>query len=59
MSTKMDEEYWAHTLLVFRACLRRRGRKAEDDWLFFEARRDSRQGGALCRPLAHYPAPRR
>jgi len=37
MSTKMDEEDWAHTLLVFRACLPRRGRKAEDDRLFLEA----------------------
>jgi hypothetical protein len=54
MSTKMDEEYWAHTLLVFRACLPRRGRKAEDDRLLFEARRASRQGGALFRRLAHY-----
>ena len=30
MSTKMDENDWAHTLAVFRACLPRRGRKAED-----------------------------
>jgi transposase len=37
MSTKMDEEDWAHTLSVFRACLPRRGRKAEDDRLFLEA----------------------
>ena len=29
MSTKMDEDDWAHTLAVFRACLPRRGRKAE------------------------------
>ena len=28
MSTKMDEDDWAHTLAVFRACLPRRGRKA-------------------------------
>jgi hypothetical protein len=26
MSTKMDEDDWAHTLAVFRACLPRRGR---------------------------------
>jgi transposase len=30
MSTKMNDEDWAHTLAVFRACLPRRGRKAED-----------------------------
>ncbi len=37
MSTKMDEIDWAHTLAVFRACLPRRGRKAEDDRRFLEA----------------------
>ena len=37
MSTRMDEEDWAHTLVVFRACLPRRGRKAEDDRRFLEA----------------------
>jgi transposase len=37
MSTKMDENDWAHTLAVFRACLPRRGRKAEDDRRFLEA----------------------
>ena len=37
MSTRMDEEDWAHTLAVFRACLPRRGRKAEDDRCFLEA----------------------
>ena len=37
MSTKMDEEDWTHTLAVFRACLPRRGRKAEDDRRFLEA----------------------
>lgn len=37
MSTKMSEEDWAHTLAVFRACLPRRGRKAEDDRRFLEA----------------------
>ncbi|WEZ85897.1 transposase (plasmid) [Rhizobium sp. 32-5/1] len=37
MSTRMDEEDWAHTLAVFRACLPRRGRKAADDRLFLEA----------------------
>ena len=37
MSTKMDEDDWAHTLAVFRACLPRRGRKAEDDRHFLEA----------------------
>ena len=37
MSTKMSEEDWAHTLLVFRACLPRRGRKAADDRRFLEA----------------------
>ena len=26
MSTRMDEDDWAHTLAVFRACLPRRGR---------------------------------
>ena len=37
MSTRMDEDDWAHTLAVFRACLPRRGRKAEDDRRFLEA----------------------
>ncbi len=39
MSTKMDENDWAHTLAVFRACLPRLpgGRKAEDDRRFLEA----------------------
>jgi len=37
MSTKMREEDWEHTLLVFRACLPRRGRKAADDRRFLEA----------------------
>jgi transposase len=37
MLTRMDEEDWAHTLTVFRACLPRRGRKAEDDRRFLEA----------------------
>src|SRR6202453_2622049 len=37
MSTQMDEDDWAHTLVVFRACLPRRGRKAEDDRRFLEA----------------------
>ena len=33
----MDEDDWTHTLAVFRACLPRRGRKAEDDRRFLEA----------------------
>jgi transposase len=37
MSTKMDEDDWAHTLAVFRACLPRRGRRAEGDRRFLEA----------------------
>src|SRR6476659_9466455 len=37
MWTKMDEDDWAHTLAVFRACLPRRGRRAEDDRRFLEA----------------------
>ena len=37
MSTKMSAEDWEHTLLVFRACLPRRGRKAADDRRFLEA----------------------
>ena len=37
MSTKMNEEDWRHTLAVFRACLPRRGRKAENDRRFLEA----------------------
>jgi transposase len=37
MSMRMDEEDWAHTLTVFRACLPRRGRKGEDDRRFLEA----------------------
>src|ERR1700722_2390219 len=36
MSTKMEDD-WAHTLAVCRACLPRRGRKAEDDRRFLEA----------------------
>src|ERR1700683_1846315 len=37
MSTQMDEDGWVHTLVVSRACLPRRGRKAEDDRRFLEA----------------------
>jgi transposase len=37
LSTRMSEEDWEHTLLVFRACLPRRGRKAADDRRFLEA----------------------
>jgi transposase len=37
MSTRMSEEDWQHTVMVFRACLPRRGRKAADDRLFLEA----------------------
>jgi hypothetical protein len=37
MSTEMDEDDWAHTLAVFRACLPHRGRKAADDRRFLEA----------------------
>jgi transposase len=37
MSTKMDEDDWTYTLTVFRACLPRRGRRAEDDRRFLEA----------------------
>ncbi len=37
MSTRMEEEDWAHTLTVFRACLPRRGRKGKDDLRFLEA----------------------
>ncbi len=37
MSTQMSEEDWEHTLMVFRACLPRRGRKAVDDRRFLEA----------------------
>ena len=37
MSTQMTEEDWEHTLLVFRACLPRRGRKGTDDRRFLEA----------------------
>jgi transposase len=33
----MSEEDWEHTLLVLRACLPRRGRKAADDRRFLEA----------------------
>ena len=33
----MNEEDWANTIEVFRACLPRRGRKAADDRLFLEA----------------------
>ena len=33
----MSEEDWTHTLAVFRACLPRRGRKAQDDRRFLEA----------------------
>ncbi len=37
MSTQMSEEDWEHTLMVFRACLPARGRKAADDRRFLEA----------------------
>lgn len=37
MCTQMSEEDWEHTLMVFRACLPRRGRKAADDRKFLEA----------------------
>jgi hypothetical protein len=37
MSTKMNDEDWRHTVAVFRACLPRRGRKANDDRRFLEA----------------------
>lgn len=37
MSTKMSEQDWEHTLLVFRACLPRRGRKAADGGRFLES----------------------
>ena len=37
MSTRKDEEDWTHTLEVVRACLPRRGRKADDDRRFLEA----------------------
>lgn len=37
MSTKMSEGDWENALLVFRACLPRRGRKAADDRRFLEA----------------------
>lgn len=37
MSTRMSEEDWENALLVFRACLPRRGRKAADDRRFLEA----------------------
>lgn len=37
MSTKMNEDDWRHTLTVFRACLPRRGRKADNDRRFLEA----------------------
>ena len=58
MSTNMDEDDWTHALAVFRACLPRRGRKAEDDRRFlrgasFLHRRErslARSAGAL-RPL--------
>ena len=33
----MSGEDWEHTVLVFRACLPRRGRKGVDDRLFLEA----------------------
>lgn len=37
MSTRMSEKDWENALLVFRACLPRRGRKAADDRRFLEA----------------------
>jgi hypothetical protein len=52
MSTKMDEDDWAHTLAVFRACLPGRGRRAEDDCRFLEALHFftvETFAGALCR----------
>jgi hypothetical protein len=52
MSTRMDEEDWAHTLKVFRACLPRRGRKAEDDRRFLEGLHSKTSGGGLCRSVS-------
>jgi hypothetical protein len=49
MSTKMDEDDWAHTLAVFRACLPRRGRRAEDDRRFLISSPSRTFAGALCR----------
>ena len=37
VSVVPGEKDWEHTLMVFRACLPRRGRKAADDRLFLEA----------------------
>ena len=37
MSTKMADRDWDTALLVFRACLPRRGAKGRDDRLFLEA----------------------
>jgi hypothetical protein len=37
MATKMDEEDWAHTLAVFRACPSATWKKAKDDRRFLEA----------------------
>jgi transposase len=37
MSTTMTEADWDHAVMVFRACLPRRGRKGADDRLFLEA----------------------
>ena len=37
MSTRLDEDDWGHVVSVFRACLPRRGRKADDDRRFLEA----------------------
>jgi transposase len=37
MSTTMTEADWEHAVMVFRACLPRRGRKGADDRLFLEA----------------------
>ena len=37
MSTRMSEKDWEHTIMVFRACLPRCGRKGVDDRLFLEA----------------------
>jgi hypothetical protein len=55
MSTKMDEDDWAHTLAVFRACLPRRGRKAQDERRFLEALHfftSKTFAGALCRSVS-------
>lgn len=56
--TRMREEDWKNALLVFRACLPRRGRKAADNRRFLEALHfftvENARGRALANEYGHW-----